>query len=198
MLEHPGPALVTASETAGLVVVGARGMGGFRGLLLGSVSRHVLHNSKCPVAVVRDVAVQPGPILVGVDGSETSARALEWAAQQNQAEAPQVIAALSWQYPITATVGPLFIVDYRNDLEAGARGLLDHLIESADLGDDRDRVEPVLLEGSAAAELLREADRRRASMIVVGARGEGRMKALLGSVSDQVAQHATCPVIVIP
>ncbi len=51
--QHPVSALVDASRDAALVVVGSRGLGGFRGMVLGSVSQGVLHEAHCPVMVVR-------------------------------------------------------------------------------------------------------------------------------------------------
>ena len=53
--EHPADALTDMSADAQLVVVGSRGRGAFRGMLLGSVSQHLLHRSPCTVAVVREL-----------------------------------------------------------------------------------------------------------------------------------------------
>jgi nucleotide-binding universal stress UspA family protein len=58
--ERPAPALIARSQTAQLVVTGARGRGGFGGLLLGSVSQTVMHHAGCPVAVVRAAASSVG------------------------------------------------------------------------------------------------------------------------------------------
>lgn len=51
--DHPAPCMVEAARGAFMVVVGARGLGGFKGLVLGSVSRHVVQHAPCPVLVVR-------------------------------------------------------------------------------------------------------------------------------------------------
>jgi nucleotide-binding universal stress UspA family protein len=51
--DHPSPALLRAAEGAFMVVVGARGLGGFKQLLLGSVSNHVVHHATSPVLIVR-------------------------------------------------------------------------------------------------------------------------------------------------
>jgi nucleotide-binding universal stress UspA family protein len=55
-LGNASAALLDAAEAADLVVVGSRGLGGFKGLVLGSVSHHVAHHSTCPVIVLPSAA----------------------------------------------------------------------------------------------------------------------------------------------
>ncbi|HXQ58669.1 MAG TPA: universal stress protein, partial [Acidimicrobiales bacterium] len=77
-------ALIDTSEGTDLLVVGARGKGGFSGLLLGSVSHRCIQYARCPVVVVRptapddDVAAADRTIIVGIDGSAGSDLALRW------------------------------------------------------------------------------------------------------------------------
>jgi nucleotide-binding universal stress UspA family protein len=59
VMGHPAKVLLDAAEDAALLVVGSRGRGGFTGMLLGSVSQHVIARAACPVVVVRDTAAPP-------------------------------------------------------------------------------------------------------------------------------------------
>ncbi len=68
-LDAPAKALIDESDRAELLVVGSRGLGGFAGLLLGSVSRAVLARSACPVAVVRSRQETRPSMTLAPDGS---------------------------------------------------------------------------------------------------------------------------------
>ena len=197
--DEPRAALVQSSDAASLVVVGARGLGGFRGLLLGSVSRHLLNTARCPVAVVRRIdREQAGPVIVGVDGSEPALRALRWASQHAIVEKRALIAVYAWQIPIMPATNSFVLVSTLDRLRADAPDILARALTRAELAEGVDDIEQCVVEGGAASALLTVADQRRASLLVVGARSKGRFGALLGSVSAQVAQHAPCPVVVIP
>jgi nucleotide-binding universal stress UspA family protein len=196
VLEHPPAAILSASKSADLVVVGSRGQGGFRDLLLGSVAREVLHHADCPVAVVRGPADQiDGPIVVGTDGSDHSLRALDWAASFAAEANRRLVVVLAWRAPL---VGPVFY-PLMTDWEGAARRAAAELDRAVDRIRVRGaRVDARPIQGSAAAELLATADSERAYLLVVGARGSsGFPGSLLGSVSDQVVHHANVPVVVV-
>jgi nucleotide-binding universal stress UspA family protein len=197
--ELPGRALVDAARDADLLVVGPRWLGGVRELLLGSVSQACLQHAPCPVAVVRTTSMtRPAPdagqrVVAGVDGSDTSARALRWGL--DEARGAIVEAVHAWHVPYSLSFAPAAL-----DLpvfEDAARRLLDRLVDAAEAEVPGVSVERVLVSGFAADALLGAA--KNADLVVVGRRGVGGFRALLlGSVSHQVAHHAPCPVVVVP
>ena len=140
----------------------------------------------------------PG-ILVGLDGSHYSERALEWAAKEAAIRhAPLRVLAVH-----TVLVGwtGRGVPDPEDDelvvrTKASAQELTDKVL--AGIGSARpDGVTVEAVNGIPADVLLRASE--DADMIVLGARGGGGFARLrLGSVSDQVAHHAHCPVVIIP
>lgn len=76
----PREALEEISERTDLLVVGTRGLGAVMGVLLGSVSRGILHDVGCPVAVIRSDQHRAGPVLAAYDGSEAAGEAVDEAA----------------------------------------------------------------------------------------------------------------------
>ena len=191
----PVRALVDEALGASLLVLGARGAGGFPSLLLGSTSSRVLQKVGTPVALIRSDAPAITRIIVGVDGSDAGREALEWAVKEAEARNCSIVAIHAWTAP--ALVRRVFLDDspiYKK-LEESAADALDAAVWAVDLKDVE--VERRLVQGSAAGALLGAASED--SMLVVGSRGlSAAAGALLGSVTRQVAQHATCPLVVVP
>jgi len=194
-----GPGLVRAAADADLLVVGARGLGGFKGLLVGSVSQHCLHHAPCPVAVVRDQADPPREIrriVVGIDGSTTSLRALDWALDAARAHRSRVEVVHAW-HPSYVNPMDAYLISSADVLEQSARTVLDEAIARADDRDLADPIEGLLVLGSAGRAIVDVAD--GADLIVVGSRQQSAAGCLfLGSTSLQVTHHADCPVVVVP
>jgi len=196
---HTSAVLIDASRGADLLVVGSRGLGGFKGLLLGSVSQRCLHHASCPVVVV-PAAWQPRadsrPVIVGVDGSDESARALSVALEMASRRQATLVVVHSWALPASAGYYSVDVDDEERaalteQARSSARRMLAELTEHPDVV-----VQVVGVQGAPAATLLRCAS--TADALVVGTRGHGAFTGmLLGSVSQQCAQHAPCPVVVV-
>jgi nucleotide-binding universal stress UspA family protein len=193
--------LIDQGTSADLLVVGSRGLGGFKGLLLGSVSQQVVTHAPCPTVIVplRDEQsdVNSGAlrsIVVGVDGSPNSIAALQWAAHRARKSETVLRAVYGWQTSLTAVV-PIGTGIPETFIKAAADALAGFIV-AADLPDGIHAM-PISREGSPARVLVTEG--RQADLLVVGARGrEGFVGLLLGSVASAVAQNAPCPVAVIP
>lgn len=195
----PAQALLDASADADLLVVGARGLGGFKGLLLGSVSQHCLHHTTIPIAIVRgehDIA-QGAPVVVALDGSATAQQALAWAVEEVRLRATSLRAVNAWHVPLVGAY-PYGAIGVDPDVfERSAHELVASALASVDTSALAAPPEPVVRHGGAATVILEASE--GAGLVVMGSRGLGGFAGLLlGSVTLQVAHHATSTVVVIP
>ena len=96
----PSGLLLDASESAHMLVLGSRGHGGFRGLLLGSVGSQVAAHAACPTVVFRDARMpESHHLVVGIDGSPNSEVALAFAFDMASRHAWELIAVHAWEVP---------------------------------------------------------------------------------------------------
>ncbi len=133
-------------------------------------------------------------IVVGVDGSESSKRALRWAADQAKLTGAQLKVVTTWEYPPTLGWAPPYPSDF--DPEQDARKALQETVDSVLGADPGVAVEISVTEGHPAYVLVQAAG--EAALLVVGSRGHGAFAGmLLGSVSEYCAAHSPCPVVVV-
>ncbi|WP_433532630.1 universal stress protein [Micromonospora sp. CA-263727] len=193
----PTAVLLAEARAAALVVLGNRGLGGFAGLLLGSVAVQVSAGADSPVLVVRGEPRADGPVVVGVDGSELSAEAVGFAFEEAARRGTALIAVHAWLYPTPAGPGDILPLVY--DLDAFREEEERTLAESVAGWSERYPEVPVrqsLVRGSPARALVEES--RAAQLVVVGARGRGALSGLLlGSVSHALLHHAHSPVAIV-
>jgi nucleotide-binding universal stress UspA family protein len=137
-------------------------------------------------------------VVVGVDGSEGSRRALSWAAAEAREHQARLTVLTAWSRP-AEPVEPGY-ASFRGYAEVDFGELAEHQLSesvNAVLGEGTDLVvECRVVEGHAASQLIDASS--AADLAVVGCRGHGGFVGMLmGSVSQHVAAHAHCPVVVV-
>ena len=151
-----------------------------------------------------------GRIVVGVDGSDNAQRALAWAAQEAAAHGSTLVpvyvyeAHPSWlAYSYGEGIGAAEVEAARQSMQEAAEQARTHAQEVVERMileakvDDRIPTESIVVEGHRPAQKLVELS-EDADLLVVGSRGRGGFSGLLlGSVSQQCATHAGCPVTII-
>lgn len=198
--ESAAQALSERSAQASLVVTGARGRSGWQAAVLGSVSLKVATHAECPVVVVRDTeipAAAGGFIVVAVDGSPASVPAVEFAFAEADLRGAEVRLVHAWwlEYGVGATriVG---YEEFRDQTLEEQRLVLAETLAGWQEKYPDVPVKQVLVQAHPVEAVVDFS--QGASLVVVGSRGRGGFGSLmLGSVSQGVLQHATCPVAVV-
>ena len=193
---------VARSWHAELIVLGARGVSGIQRFLLGSVSLGVAREASCSVLVCKGVPRAVRTITVGLDASSQARDALRWLGALPRPAGSRIRlvgVAEPQRYPSSAPSilgGTLRAAVAASEAEHLAA--LERTLMGAAKDLPSDGIEISALTGTPPDVLVREADRHESDLIVVGARGAGVVtRVLLGSVSEAVLAHASCPVAVV-
>ena len=141
-----------------------------------------------------------GIIVVGIDGSAGSQAALRFAAAEARLRKAKLRLVAAWSLTyVAAPIGMMAPIDdaLLPELQKNARAVIDHAVAEV-LGAATDiEIEKTIAEGSPAQVLVDAA--QGADLLVVGTRGHGGFAGLLlGSVSQQIAHHAPCPIVIVP
>ncbi len=190
-------ALLDASATAAVVVLGSARAGALQQLLLGTTSISVVALAKCPVVVVGAQVPVGGDIVVAVDGSAHSAAALDYAFASAQRLGCGVQALAVWYVEIvdgvvaTTPGSPQF-----EQVQAHYREMVDRVVAPRQAAYPQVPITVEVRRGSVPKVLVESAANAR--LLVLGTRGRGGIKGLLlGSVSRKVLNSATVPVAVL-
>ncbi|MGY2002685.1 universal stress protein [Blastococcus sp. SYSU DS1024] len=196
----PVRALSAAAADAQLLVVGARGVGGVAGLVIGSTAAGLVAVSPCPVVVLPDetavVVRGRSSVVVGVEGRPEDEEVLRFAVAEALARGTDLVAVHAWQEVVLEaafrSMGPL--VDWAG-VHAGEERLLAEALAGWREKEPGLVVREVVVRDRAPGALL--AASMTAQLLVVGHRHR-RLLARLGSTTHAVLHRAGCPVAVVP
>jgi nucleotide-binding universal stress UspA family protein len=206
LVGEPREEIVREAEAwhAELVVLGARGLSGVQGFLLGSVSTGVVQHAHCPVLVVKGRLQTVRKALIAIDGSPDSLAASRFVASLPlDGKVEIALLGVVERADVLLAPGEVFASSIQDAIarvtEEGQEERREILARvSRDFVNRARAVESSVVVGHPADEIVRTAAGPDIGLVVVGARGLGRFKRLiLGSVSERVLHHAACPVLVV-
>jgi nucleotide-binding universal stress UspA family protein len=201
----PVMALLKDSEDASMIVVGTKGVGSGRSLLMGSVSYAIAHRAERPVMLVPESAKRTGAgrVIVGIDQSNKALDAANWALHFAEDMDRELVTVTAWSYPYSA-MSPEFGVMSGPDIDElrlamlrDARKLVNRVKKhlSEDEG-SRVSISAEVIEGSAVNTLVDFSTPH--DILVVGSKSHSLVASvLLGSTAVGVAHRSKCPVVII-
>ncbi|SDY39678.1 Nucleotide-binding universal stress protein, UspA family [Micromonospora pattaloongensis] len=193
----PAPVLLRESRRAGLLVLGYHGLGAVTGALIGSVATQVAGHAACPVMVARGENHADGPVMVGVDGSPWSERAVAFAAEEAALRAARLVVLHARNGPLPVATGdPEATASDVDASDADEEVALTATVAALRARHPQVPMTHRLVQGRATRVFVAES--AGAQLMVVGARGRGGFPGLrLGGVSQAVLHHGSCPLTIV-
>jgi len=200
VLGRPATTLADLAAESQMVVVGRRGMGAFKRLMIGSTSEAVANQASVPVVVVPDgwkPSDHTGPVLVGLDDSGENDDAIKFAvAIATERQGPLWMLHV-WDLPGCYTWDAIN-VDLSEEWAVAARQHFEDVARQWRAGYPELDIEAEVTRGHRVEGVIAAAESAGAQLIVVGGHRRRKLTAmLLGSVARGVLHHATCPVAVV-
>jgi nucleotide-binding universal stress UspA family protein len=198
---------VAADLGANLIVMGARGLKGFKSFLLGSVTRSVAINSPIPILVTRPAKWEVSEkmkVLFATDGSRSSTATADLLASMPFPDSTELI-IINVAWPAASEIPERFVMEIDEKIKADiafARAVevkeSERIIDlaKAHASTKFASVREMSGSGDPSTEILSKAEDLKVDLIAVGSRGLKGMKGMLGSVSRRVLARAGCPVLV--
>jgi len=181
--------LLGLSGKAQMMVVGHRGNEGFDGLLVGSVAARLAAHAYCPLVVVRESPVtDEGPVVAGVDGSPASGAALAFAFEEAALRGVCV-------HLVSSAQDPAAVAGDRAEWDQEAAARFERAVAPWCEKYPYVPTRTSFLTTPPRLALLSAAE--EATLLVVGRRGNGDVRGLLGSVSQYMTHYAPCPVAIV-
>ena len=181
-----------------LIVMGSRGFGPLKELVLGSVSHRVVSQAHRPVLTVKQPALKLHHALMAVQGEEDARAAIKFAGTKPFREAMDmtVLTAVSFAPPPWPAAGSVAEA-MKEEILQRAQSFVDEV--ASQLPPDLYRAKATAVIGTPASVILKEASRINADLILMGSRGrKGITRRVLGSQCHAVLHQATCPVLIFP
>ena len=204
----PAAAIIRAARRgrADVIVMGWRGHGAVRRLLTGSVSRDVVRVASCSVLVVRRAVRNVSTIVIGVDGSDQSARAVELAARLQSPRGGRIVLVTAAP-PMSDPSNPLLPSDIKKAAASGVARINRQRVAEARLNLQRLatgpraagwQVDTAIASAAPLESLLAAVARAGADLLIVGATGASQIRRLLlGSIAQGVLDRSPVPVLVV-
>ena len=187
---------IAEQERIDLIVVGARGVGAFRELVLGSVSHRIVTHAPCSVLVVGASLRSVRHIVLAVDGAEETQAAVRVLQQRpfKEMAAATVLTVIPYAHPIWP-VGAVIPEPWQKEVLADARRFAEGVAST--LTGMGYHAKGTAVEGAPASRILETAASQHADLIIMGSRHHGLGRAMMRSVSHAVLHRAVCPVLIV-